>query len=81
MGVGAVALIASMVDWARPLYSRTLVNQAGDALVGSDMAARSDALTVVNNWRSSHSFPLNTFQIAARRYAPGRHRGSGRPAD
>src|SRR2546428_14006532 len=27
------------------------------------------ALQVVNNWRSSHSFPLNTFQITLRQKA------------
>lgn len=28
-----------------------------------------DALTVINNWRSSHSFPLNTFQVGLRQRA------------
>src|SRR5207249_3848889 len=27
-----------------------------------------DALTVINNWRSSHSFPLNTFQVSLRHH-------------
>ena len=32
-------------------------------------AAYDHALQVVNNWRSSHSFPLNTFQATLRRRA------------
>jgi hypothetical protein len=34
-----------------------------------EMAELEHALTVVNNWRSSHSFPLNTIQIGLREKA------------
>jgi ppGpp synthetase/RelA/SpoT-type nucleotidyltranferase len=30
-----------------------------------------DALDIVNNWRSSHSFPLNTFTVGLKRRAKG----------
>jgi len=50
--------------WAKPEYSKTEVNKAGDILIAQqpDLAELPWALNVINNWRSSHSFPLNTFQ-------------------
>lgn len=49
-----------------PQFSKRAVDQAG-ALLAAQEAAHEDydleALTVVNNWRSSHSFPLNTFTV------------------
>lgn len=55
--------------WTTPIYSRTAVDKAGSTYV--DAAAspteREIALGVINNWRSAHSFPLNTFQINLRR--------------
>ena len=60
-----------------PEYSRRTVDRAGQTLaskwMGHDMA-RSEgqqALTVLNNWRAAHSFPLNTLQMGLR----GRARG------
>ena len=37
----------------------------------ASMDERLEALAVVNNWRSSHAFPLNTFQMNLRRRARG----------
>lgn len=63
--------------WAIPQYSRTQVDAAGDLLaerrqvdaegnpIGGD-AGFDHALDVINNWRSSHSYPLNTFQMGLR---------------
>jgi hypothetical protein len=62
--VGAIA-------WTEPLYSREAVAEAGRTLT-ADFASREDrelALAVTNNWRSSHAFPLNTFQMTLRRVA------------
>lgn len=59
--------------WAVPEYDFQEVNAAGKAL--SSMAlpvattAGFDALSVINNWRSSHAYPLNTFQITLRNRA------------
>ncbi len=56
------------MPWATPQYSKTQVDAAGKVLI--DQAATPDdlahALTVINNWRASHSFPLNTFQNTLR---------------
>jgi hypothetical protein len=57
--------------WAIPRYSPAQVDAAGDVL-NDDSANAADfdaALEVVNNWRSCHSFPLNTLQMALRRKA------------
>lgn len=56
------------MSWATPQYSKSQVNRAGDILV-ADLRSHSDvqwALGVVNNWRASHSFPLNTMQMYLR---------------
>lgn len=68
--------------WALPEYSRAQVDKAGGTLVAAgDFEAAPDlrafelpaeyerALVVINNWRSAHSFPLNTFQVTLRRKA------------
>lgn len=60
--------------WATPQFSRAQVDAAGRVLIGFaergtgfDPGAFFDALDVINNWRSSHSFPLNTFQSTLRK--------------
>lgn len=57
--------------WAAPEYSKVQVDAAGKLLAsGNGEAAELDrALQVINNWRSSHSFPLNTLQVTLRRLA------------
>jgi hypothetical protein len=59
--------------WAVPLYTSQQVNAAGKQLAGLafpvDTPDGFEALTVLNNWRSSHAYPLNTFQITLRNRA------------
>ncbi|MEZ2221149.1 RelA/SpoT domain-containing protein [Rhizobium sp. RCC_161_2] len=66
--------------WATPQYSREQINQAGRALLNpegwagsgrslKDLDTYMDALSVVNNWRASHGYPLNTFQATLRKRA------------
>ncbi|MGO8454211.1 RelA/SpoT domain-containing protein [Rhizobium ruizarguesonis] len=66
--------------WATPQYNREKINSAGRVLfdptgwAGSggsekDLVAYLDALAVVNNWRASHGYPLNTFQATLRKRA------------
>ncbi|KQS57656.1 hypothetical protein ASG17_02820 [Brevundimonas sp. Leaf363] len=56
--------------WATPQYTPQEVNAAGKALARTAFPVTTDegqdALTVINNWRSSHAYPLNTFQITLR---------------
>jgi ppGpp synthetase/RelA/SpoT-type nucleotidyltranferase len=62
--------------WTAPLYSVQEVNAAGRILVASqtddgewwheNFLQYLDALDVINNWRGSHAYPLNTFQINLR---------------
>lgn len=56
---------------AVPEYSRSKVDAAGTTLVRDEAAPReiADALSVVNNWRTSHGFILNTFQTNLRKKA------------
>ena len=56
------------MEWATPQYSKNKINAAGAKLVDpSNEMDLDEALTIINNWRSSHSFPLNTFQVGLRR--------------
>ena len=57
---------SSGMPWVAPVYERHIVNRAGRILVSPDghsVPEQEHALIVINNWRSSHSFPLNTFKI------------------
>ncbi|MDD5585535.1 MAG: RelA/SpoT domain-containing protein [Alphaproteobacteria bacterium] len=60
------------MKWAKPGYSKSKVDRAGKALVaafGNDISAYLKVLDVVNNWRSSHNYPLNTFKVTLRKKA------------
>jgi ppGpp synthetase/RelA/SpoT-type nucleotidyltranferase len=59
------------MDWAKPSYSRSQVDRAGVCLakrVGTPEDI-GHAVEVMNNWRASHSYPLNTFQMTLRNRA------------
>jgi hypothetical protein len=76
--LGGAASHWSPMAWTKLQYSREQVNAAGRALVAYlsnptfEIDLWSDfenALPVINNWRSSHSFPLNTFRVNLNRAA------------
>lgn len=54
--------------WTYPEYNRRAVDEAGTTLASSNPALEylDPALEVLNNWRASHSFPLNTLQMLLR---------------
>ena len=56
--------------WAFPQHTPQEVNAAGRSLGKMEFPVSTDegfaALAVINNWRSSHAYPLNTFQITLR---------------
>lgn len=56
------------MGWIEPAYSKTKVDLAGFTYADPKASSedREMALAVINNWRSSHSFPLNTLQINLR---------------
>jgi len=61
--------------WAKPQYSRTEVNAAGDVFIAEPLKDEPldkifetveelhHALKVINNWRSSHSYPLHCLKM------------------
>lgn len=59
--------------WITPQNTRSVIDRAGRTIVDSSAtdADRSAAELVVNNWRSSHSFPLNMIQNGLRARARG----------
>ncbi|HEX2253029.1 MAG TPA: RelA/SpoT domain-containing protein [Thermoanaerobaculia bacterium] len=60
----------SRTTWAYPKYTRKEDDHAGKELAaGGSSAEWLNALHVVDNWRASHAFPLNTFQVGLRQRA------------
>lgn len=64
------------MGWATPQYSKRQVDKAGQVLARAKRGDRSvepaeliRALDVLNNWRASHGFPLNTIQNSLRKKA------------
>jgi ppGpp synthetase/RelA/SpoT-type nucleotidyltranferase len=57
----------SMADWkwTEPDFSRQQVNNAGEILIKPDasLLELEDALAIINNWRSSHSCPLQSIKM------------------
>lgn len=52
-----------------PQHSKREVDQAGSVIVGTEAEVVDyiHALEAINNWRSSHSFPLNTFAVTLKK--------------
>src|ERR1700736_1011987 len=59
------------MDWVAPEYARHEVNAAARVLLRKDfdLAEYEKAERIVDNWRFSHNYPLNTFKVTLRRYA------------
>lgn len=57
------------MEWLKVKHTRQEVNAASRVLL-DPLATNSDrylALPIVNNWRASHAFPMNTFQISLKK--------------
>ena len=58
--------------FTEPLFATEIVDLAGEALNSNQSASvdpnayGTDYLGVINNWRASHAYPLNTFQATLR---------------
>ena len=56
--------------YTTPSYSRKRVRRAGETLrseVDPSAAELIEAMTVIDNWRAAHAYPLNTFQATLRK--------------
>jgi ppGpp synthetase/RelA/SpoT-type nucleotidyltranferase len=51
------------------LYSKTQINRAGETIVNASPHSPEykKALFIVNDWRTCHAYPMNTFQATLRR--------------
>lgn len=51
-----------------PRESKSQINKAGQILVNANLYSKEyqDALTLANNWRACHAYPINTFQATLR---------------
>jgi ppGpp synthetase/RelA/SpoT-type nucleotidyltranferase len=61
----------SSLEWVKPQYSKGAVDRAARQLLVGDATTPEywQAMNTVNNWRASHNFPLNTFQVTLRKKA------------
>jgi ppGpp synthetase/RelA/SpoT-type nucleotidyltranferase len=76
---GDDSLVDVNMEWAVPAYPRKQVDLAGKLLVKYFGERHNDnemtidewieVLNIINNWRSSHAYPLNTFQVGLRNKA------------
>src|SRR5437879_1752255 len=59
--------VSGDMAFAVPQYSRQEVNHAGECLIANPnvawIANRDQMLAIINNWRSSHAFPLQSFKM------------------
>lgn len=60
------------MSWAEPLHSKNQYDKAGQCLAKYDPLDRDifryiESIDIINNWRASHQYPLNTFQMTLRR--------------
>src|SRR5262245_28004573 len=71
--------LASIMAWSIPQFSRVQVDTAGEELVYLDDLGTFDsekydkALAIINNWRSSHSRPLQIMKMTLLRRAQAVH--------
>lgn len=54
-----------------PVFSKKRVSRAGDAVRNN--AESDEDVDVIENWRASHNYVLNTFQATMRRHARGKN--------
>lgn len=57
------------MDWAKREFTKREINDAGAALI-SPVTTHNDmekAFEIINNWRSAHYYPLNTFKVGLRK--------------
>ena len=56
------------MTWIEPECSKKAVSRAGDTLLDESTSENdySNAINILNNWRSSHAFPLSTVQTLLR---------------
>lgn len=59
--------------WAKPEFKPEQINAAARKLATMEFPVTNEEdleyLSIINNWRSSHAYPLNTFQITLRNKA------------
>lgn len=60
-------MMNSRMDWTLPRYKRGVVDRAGTALLEAVWELdRENILVVVDNWRSSHNYPLHSLTMNLR---------------
>ena len=72
-GRGRELAPSEQLAWATPKFPKKQVDWAGKALTSIEVDISTPdwdvAVDVINNWRSSHNYPLNTFQVTLRNKA------------
>ena len=58
------------MEWKKPEYSKALVRKAGKAIAENGFSGieKGEAYKIVNNWRSSHAYPLRSLYSLGKRF-------------
>jgi ppGpp synthetase/RelA/SpoT-type nucleotidyltranferase len=62
--------------WARRKYSRLKINKSGKILIDSNSSVEEKelAMSILDNWRAVHAYPLHVFQITLKKKALDSHK-------
>jgi len=55
--------------WTTPQYTKGEIDRAGDILISGSLTTEDEwqrALTIINNWRSAHGYPLQALKMTLR---------------
>lgn len=65
LSYGKLVSLPDMTKYVVPKHTREEINLAGKQVIdgGVDFSVLTDALNVVNNWRTAHAYPLNAFYM------------------
>lgn len=64
-----VLKVSKKIMWKKVEYSQNQIKKAGKAILRDDLTEEEErrALAIINNWRASHAFPLNTITCHLKR--------------
>lgn len=62
----------SQTKWERPIYSKSQINKAGQIIANANSTNedRENALSILNNWRAAHAYPLHVITTGLRHRNP-----------
>ena len=64
--------------WAKPIHAKGRVDAAGDTLIRASLPEERDAaVEILDNWRSSHAYPLQVMKMTLSHRAKDKQKSRG----